>query len=101
MVHLNVSNNFLKPEDLTILSKSKLQSLEIRSNGLCTIPENIKDDSSFLSLSQLDLSDNNIIDSRSIYILSTLHNIKTLLLSNNGLKLIPYIVTKDVRKFYI
>ncbi|XP_050527784.1 toll-like receptor 3 [Daktulosphaira vitifoliae] len=100
LIHLDVSNNFLKPEDLTILSKSKLQSLEVRSNRLCTIPENIKEDSSFLSLCQLDLSDNNIINSRSIYLLSTLHNLKQLLLSNNGIKLIPYIVTKDPQESF-
>ncbi|XP_050444480.1 uncharacterized protein LOC126848022 [Adelges cooleyi] len=101
LTHLDLSENALGPDDLLRLSTCQLlQSLTFRANGLQTIPEGIADDPCFLSLTRLDLSDNYLTDSRAVYLLSTLHNLQHLLMSNNRLTFVPYLVTEQSRQVH-
>lgn len=100
LIRLDVSENRLNPDDIYILSKSKLEELYLSVNNLTEIPENITDHQCFLSLKFLDLSDNCFSSSRIFYLLSTLHNLQVLNMATNRISFIPYLVTEQVRFYY-
>lgn len=100
LIGLDVSENRLKPDDIYSLSTSKLEQLYVSANRLTTIPESITDYRCFLALKLLDLSDNLLSCPRTFYVLSTLHNLQVLNLSDNRVSFIPYLVTKQVRLYY-
>ncbi|XP_003243746.1 malignant fibrous histiocytoma-amplified sequence 1-like [Acyrthosiphon pisum] len=95
LIRLDVSENQLNPEDIYRLSMSKLEELYMLANNLTVIPESITNCHCFLSLKLLDLSDNYLSCPRTFYMLSTLHNLQELIMSNNRISYIPYLIAKQ------
>ncbi|XP_060846363.1 protein lap1-like [Rhopalosiphum padi] len=96
LIRLDVSENQLNPDDIYRLSiMSKLEQLYMLANNLTAIPESITNCHCFLSLKLLDLSDNYLSCPRTFYVLSTLHNLQVLNMSNNRISFIPYLVMKQ------
>ncbi|XP_022170011.1 serine/threonine-protein kinase BRI1-like 2, partial [Myzus persicae] len=95
LIRLDVSENQLNPEDIYRLSMSKLEQLYMLANNLTVIPERITNCHCFLSLKLLDLSDNYLSCPRTFYMLSTLHNLQVLIMSNNQISYIPYLIMKQ------
>ncbi|KAL4132230.1 hypothetical protein QTP88_009430 [Uroleucon formosanum] len=95
LIRLDVSENQLSPDDICRLSMSKLEELYMLANNLTVIPESITNCHCFLSLKLLDLSDNYLSCPRTFYMLSTLHNLQTLIMSNNRISYVPYLISKQ------
>lgn len=98
LIYLDVSENQLNPDDISRLSASKLEQLHMSANSLSTVPASITDYRCFLSLERLDLSNNCLWHPKTIYVLSTLHNLRALNLSGNVISFVPYLIAKQVRK---
>ncbi|KAL5244747.1 hypothetical protein ACI65C_012157 [Semiaphis heraclei] len=95
LIRLDVSENKLNSDDIYRLSASKLEQLYMLANNLTDIPESITNCHCFLLLKLLDLSDNYLSCPKTFYMLSTLYNLQVLIMSNNRISCIPYLIMKQ------